>query len=829
MSAVHQRIARQVATLLSALTLIAAIPSEAAAQGCTLTAPHPTIRMGPVTSLTFGTLPLVASGSCPTSFTPSTTAPWLRSDSASTGSQGTFVSFTVDQNFTGAPRTAVIVVNGQALITFTQDTAACVASVTPPSHAFPVTGGALTFQVQTTTPDCFWNVAGFPPPPPFFNPFSPGWVAHTGANSYGVSGNFATYDIGSQSFAVQAGSNAFNTTERSVTLTFGGSAAATVTQPPPSCQFTFSPASVNLPANGGSAMVNLTGTGTDCSYTAAASLGTDWVTIPAGQSGTAPATLTITAAANTTTASRTGQVIAVNGVLGITQAGPPISIDFGSSPFTGLGFGAARQSDGSVRVTAAEPIRLTNDVEPNATWTATASQPWIVLSPASGTTPATMRVSIDPVALAAQTPGFLTGTIDILSSTAPQTPRRINVNLNYYNGVPGTQEPFVFGAVPFGFMDTPAEAATGLSGAVPITGWAIDRVGITRVRIYRASVTGEPQGLVFIGDAIRVFGSRPDLLAFYAGFPESRLGGWGYMLLSNVLPNGGNGTFTFSAYAEDVEGNNTLLGSKTVTFDNANATKPFGTIDTPAQGQTVSGTIVNIGWVLTPQPKEIPLNGSTINVYIDGALVGPVATYNVGRADVRALFPNLKNSNGPDARTSIDTTLLADGVHTIAWGVTDDQGAAEGIGSRYFTVQNGAASLVWNPADASRSATSVAKLPALQTDVWSRGGFDETGWATRVETHANGHRTLHAARGQRIELFLDPTLAAPCGTYEGHLVTGQVAGPLPMGASLDTRRGIFRWQPGAETSGTFEFVFVQRGCDAVERRIPLTVTIRDRQ
>src|SRR6185312_6621754 len=99
-------------------------------------------------------------------------------------------------------------------------------------------------------------------------------------------------------------------------------------------------------------------------------------------------------------------------------------------------------------------------------------------------------------------------------------------------------------------------------------------------------------------------------------------------------------------------------------------------------------------WVLTPRNKSIPFDGSTIKVYIDGALLGPVSAYNQPRPDVKAFFPNLANSDGPEAQLSIDTTMLADGVHTIAWGVIDDNGDAEGIGSRYFTVQNGSSSLV---------------------------------------------------------------------------------------------------------------------------------------
>ena len=638
----------------------------------------------------------------------------------------------------------------------------------------------------------------------------------------------AAYDIGTRSFDVSASSNAFNSTPRSATLTFGGMTTATVTQPAPTCQFTFSPASVNVPANGGSATVNLTGTGTDCSYTASPATGSNWVTVTAGASGSAPATISVTVAPNTSVSERTGHVIAVNGVLGIVQAGSPIALDFGTTP-SGIGFGAARQPNGTVRVTSSEPIRVTNAVEPNASWNATASQPWIVVTPASGTTPATMRVSIDPVVMAAQPPGSMSGFIDIFSSTAPQTPRRLFVSVQSYNGVPGSQEPFVFGAVPFGAMDTPTEGATGLSGAVPITGWAIDRVGITTIRIYRASVAGEPQGLVYIGDAIRVFGARPDLLMAYGGFAESRLGGWGLMLLSNVLPGGGSGTFTFFAYAEDFEGNNTLLGTKTVTFDNTTATKPFGTIDVPAQGQTVSGTIANLGWVLTPQPKTIPIDGSTIRAYIDGELLSAVSQFQLSTSRREGVFPWSR-----EFRWSRSALLdrYDDARGRCAHHRVGRRGRCRrGRGDRQpvFTVQNGASSLVWAPADSSRSAGTLTQLPTLATDVWWRAGIDDTGWATRAETDAKGNRTLRVTRGQRVEIFLDPTLAAACGTYEGHLLTGEVAGPLPLGASLDARLGIFRWQPGAEVSGTFSFVFAQRGCDAVERRIPLRIDMAERK
>ena len=116
---------------------------------------------------------------------------------------------------------------------------------------------------------------------------------------------------------------------------------------------------------------------------------------------------------------------------------------------------------------------------------------------------------------------------------------------------------------------------------------------------------------------------------------------------------------------------------------------PFGTIDTPAQGETVSGAAyVNYAWALTQAGKIIPFSGSTITVFVDGAPVGP-ASYNYYRSDIASFFPGLANTDGPAGFRIIDTTTLANGLHTIVWTVTDSGGATAGLGSRYFRVSNG--------------------------------------------------------------------------------------------------------------------------------------------
>jgi hypothetical protein len=277
--------------------------------------------------------------------------------------------------------------------------------------------------------------------------------------------------------------------------------------------------------------------------------------------------------------------------------------------------------------------------------------------------------------------GITAGTVVVTSSDPTYSSATLTVSIQ----VPS------FGAstAPIGVFDTPVANAI-VSGEVGVTGWAVDDIGIAGVDIYRSPRAGEPRnanGLVFLGRATLVAGARSDVQAAYPTRPMSEKAGWGYMLLTNMLPNGGKGAFTLHAFARDVDGHSTLLGSRVITATNGAAKLPFGTIDTPIQGETVSGTIVNFGWALTPQPNMIPVDGSTIGVYVDGVLLGhPV--YNNLRPDIAGLFPGYMNTDGAVGYFMLDTTLLTNGVHTIAWGVADNAGNGQGIGSRYFTVSN---------------------------------------------------------------------------------------------------------------------------------------------
>jgi len=446
----------------------------------------------------------------------------------------------------------------------------------------------------------------------------------------------------------------------------------------------------------------------------------------------------------------------------------------------------------------------------------------------------------------------------------------------------------------FGQVDTPAQNAAGVQGAIGVTGWALDDGGVSNVQIFRNCLGFEPgncqnvlgNSVVYIGDAAFLAGARPDVAAAFPTHPQNGRAGWGYLMLTPMLPHvpnsqtfGGQGPLTLYAIATDTSANQTLLGRTfvpgpgfttptSITMANDTIAKPFGAIDTPGQGQTISGAgYANFGWALTPDANTvpgagdilIPTNGSTMSVFIDGLSVGLVAYNqcrgNVGNPvpggvycndDVSSIFGNLTPQPVPPpfatrtsnptryrnldaARAAIgaynfNTLTMTNGLHTIAWSVTDSAGRTEGIGSRFFLVQNGAPlgeqgvsedALRAAPARVVGTAESLA-VHALATDgVWGRTGFNLSApWAT-MHTKEDGTFAVRLPEMGRLELWLGTDVEA------GYLVAEGQLHPLPVGSSLVGAQ--FGWMPPAGYAGAYELAFIRGG-----ERITVTVTIVER-
>jgi sugar lactone lactonase YvrE len=545
---------------------------------------------------------------------------------------------------------------------------------------------------------------------------------------------------------------------------------------------------------------------------------------------------------------------------------------------TSLKFGAVKNGAAGALTVVPPPQDVTvSFVTTGGPWTASTSTPWLQVTNATGNGAGAFTVGIVNPGNVIGGNFTLAGTVTLDAPTAANSPIVINVTLNI-NWTVSTP------IVPIGQVDAPAFNALGLQGAIGVSGWALDNVGVASVKIWRncleplepasncifGLLSGSPStGLVYIGDAAFVAGARPDLESALPQYPQNNRAGWGYLLLTTMLPRtaggpfapyGGQGPLTIYAIATDLENNVTVLGRvwnvdhnpTPITMNNDAIAKPFGAIDTPTQGGTVSSVIGNFGWVLTPDLNTIadgtdilmPTNGSTLFVYLDGLPVANV-TYNQCRGtvgnpppggvycddDVASIFGNLtpqapltpRVSNptkfrnldvgrGPQGSWALDTTLLSNGLHSIAWSATDSNGRIEGIGSRNFTVLNtGGArpvsdaeieALLAQPAQSRGRAATLEGLRISKRPVSMRTGFDPRTVMKEIDRSRDFVRTVTVAPMDRVELGFASAIDG------GYLVANGELRDLPVGSSLDRRTGVFAWTPPLGYLGTYRLAFV---------------------
>ncbi len=518
-----------------------------------------------------------------------------------------------------------------------------------------------------------------------------------------------------------------------------------------------------------------------------------------------------------------GNATSSEAILSVTLTTPVISLSRSGLRFASSTAGAS---------TSAQSVIIGNAGGGTLAWTATPSAAWITASPGSGTGGGTVAIGIVATGLAA---GTYTGSVDFTDPSAANSPQAVTVSLRVF-AAGGT-------TAPFGDFATPIDGALNVSGAIPVTGWALDDIQVTKVEIWRDPVlsAGEVDSLYYIGDGLFVEGARPDIETGYPDYPFNYTAGWGYMLLTNFLPNQGNGTYKLYAIATDKDGHVVTLGTKTITCDNAHAVKPFGTIDTPAQGGTASGNrFVNFGWVLTPMPKTVPKDGHLITVYVDSVLRGNLSTppnlYNAYRVGRLEQFPGLEqhgragSGGGPVGAFFLDTTGYANGVHTIWWIAYDNDGQGDGIGSRYFSIANTGGSQ--EPARAAQEAadTEPSSLPVSFSPVLVKTGYDLIADFLPRYPDAKGVIRIEIPEVNRVEIELGEGADAAAfkpgrARFSGRMVVGKELRPLPIGSTLDSRTGRFSWMPGPGFLGDYRLLFIQDG-EGIRRGMTVVVRIR---
>jgi hypothetical protein len=394
-------------------------------------------------------------------------------------------------------------------------------------------------------------------------------------------------------------------------------------------------------------------------------------------------------------------------------------------------------------------------------------------------------------------------------------------------------------SAPFGAFDTPVGDATALAGSIAVTGWTLDDVGVKRVEIWRDLQAGETtppfagtpsdprNGRVFIANAGFVDGARPDVEALNPATPLAYRGGWGYLLLTWGLWNQGNGSYRLHVFAFDEEGNVSTIGSKTIIVSNNTATKPFGSIDTPAIGGNAAGA--NFGWALTPRvdgAATCRIGPSGVQVSIDSGPLQPVV-YGDVRSDIAAAFAGFANTEAAGGHFTFDWSSLSAGPHTIGWLVTDTCNRADGIGSRFFNVTATASLTIGVDSADSSSVRSPAPNALRVTEADSDApitlarGFGEL--PQLVSASETGERMVAVEQGGRVEIRVPRGFGA---AYQ--LVTGGQRRALPIGSTWDAASGTFYWQPAVGFLGPFRIAF-SSGTERISVRIivvPLTTDFR---
>jgi hypothetical protein len=442
-------------------------------------------------------------------------------------------------------------------------------------------------------------------------------------------------------------------------------------------------------------------------------------------------------------------------------------------------------------VTPPQKIFITKEGYGSVSWDANWSESWMSCAPATGYDSGELTVSITASGLSV---GNYSGVIVLEAPFTTNSEQNITVNLTVYPQ--GQTSP------PFGTFETPKDNST-VRSSIPVTGWVLDDIGLEQVKIYRR----DSNQLLYIGDAIYVEGARPDVQAAYPGYPMNYQAGWGYLMLTNFLPNGGNGTYTLVAKAKDTEGHEVTLGSKTIIVDNANAIKPFGAIDTPAQGGPASGaSYVNWGWALTPQPNYIPADGSTIDVYVDGVNIGH-PTYNLYRVDVATKFPGYANTNGAIGYFYLDTTAYDNGVHTIQWIARDSAGNSGGIGSRYFKIQNTAAD-VRASAAMDNWRLAIDEFSTIDVDntqpILVQKGFSQDSFYEPSEVDDKGESRIRIRELELLKIKAsDGSSIIAC-----YQLVGNKLRKMPIGMSIKDNE--INWMLGVGYLGNYRFVVVAK-------------------
>lgn len=250
-------------------------------------------------------------------------------------------------------------------------------------------------------------------------------------------------------------------------------------------------------------------------------------------------------------------------------------------------------------------------------------------------------------------------------------------------------------------LEQPSLQSAALVGGTVVKGWALDlNSAVASVSIYMDGV--------LVGPATRGI-SRPDVCANFASAPDCPNVGWSLLLDTTKLADGSH---SLAVVATSANGDHATT-SVPVRVANWTTADPMRVdIDNPnTQNNRLSGGAIVGGWAIDDLASI-----SKVSVAVDGVLMGD-ANYGASRPDVCAAFPNRAGCPNVGWSLWLDTTLLADGAHTMQVTAVSSAG------------QNSTASMAFAVANLTASNPLHIAIEAPLSGVPVSGEAAAGGWA----------------------------------------------------------------------------------------------------
>ncbi|HSO76698.1 MAG TPA: putative Ig domain-containing protein, partial [Blastocatellia bacterium] len=196
---------------------------------------------------------------------------------------------------------------------------------------------------------------------------------------------------------------------------------------------------------------------------------------------------------------------------------------------------------------------------------------------------------------------------------------------------------------PFGNIETPDARAT-LNTTATGSGWALDNVGVTKVEVLIDNQA--------VSEAIYRL-SRPDIGAIWGGLPNAANAGFSFSLDTTRFTNGEH---TLAVRLFDAAGNATLIGSRTVFFQNQVLTVQSLNLVRGKKGEPYSMQLLAVNgrppysWTISAGslPSGVSLNAA-------GLISGTPTVFGTFPFAVR-----VTDSTGVSAVASLNLTILPD-------------------------------------------------------------------------------------------------------------------------------------------------------------------------